>query len=535
MKRFLMGKQESLTKAAGILMLLAIFSRGLGVARYWLLAHFFGSGSEVAAFLVVDGFLAYIYEIFINGIIVVAFIPVFTRLWTQEKNTEAWELADAVLLVLLGIFGILGITLAILAPWVVGILAPGIVDEQTKILLINLMRIGLLAQVILVLGSFWAAVCQSFQRFLLPAFGLLLLNVFSVLFLWFLGGSWGIYSLAWGLVFGALVFALIVFPLARHLGFRPKIIFFHQRFKEIWQLCWPRALAVFLSQGVERVNIFLASFISAKAIVAYSFAGVLANAPVGLFGLSMATASLPELSRLFSKGENQRFSEILIKIGLRLLFIVGPISVLLAVLRIPIVRLAFGAKQFDWEATVLTGRVLLAFALGVFAQTINAVFSRAFYAMGDAKTPLKINLLITVVSLGLAGCFLLIGKMPIWTLALAVSLGQVLGSMAYVWALNKRVNNLKSEVFLEGGKIIFACLLMGVAIYLPLKLLDQLVFDTTKVIPLMMLTGITATIGLTVYFLAGWFLEIKEVRVLKEGTKTFLAAPLGNQGLFGQA
>jgi putative peptidoglycan lipid II flippase len=194
-----------------------------------------------------------------------------------------------------------------------------------------------------------------------------------------------------------------------------------------------------------------------------------------------------------------------------MLYLILPVSALVLVLRIPIVRLVYGATKFDWPATVLTGYLLVFLAFSIFAQALTTLFYRAFYALHDSFIPLFVSTASTVILIVLAYYFVVIQKMNIESVAFAFTLANILQLIILIIILNKRIGGFpRNLLFFPGIKICVATILTGISLYIPIKLLDQLVFDTTRTINLIFLTGISSLIGLSFYLFLTWFFNVKE-------------------------
>ncbi len=186
------------------------------------------------------------------------------------------------------------------------------------------------------------------------------------------------------------------------------------------------------------------------------------------------------------------------------------------------VRLAFGAAKFDWPATVLTGRTLAFFGLGLAAEGVIHLFVRGYYALHDSKTPMILGAVTVILNIFLSLTFINTLKLPIWSLALSTSIADIIYVFALIYFLDIKVGHFdRKKIISPFFKIMTASLLTGISLYIPMKLLDQLVFDTTRTVPLILLTGTAAAIGLFVYFFLTWVFQIEEL-------KAFL-------GLLGQA
>ena len=147
-------------------------------------------------------------------------------------------------------------------------------------------------------------------------------------------------------------------------------------------------------------------------------------APVILFGQSIAQASFPSLSL---KAKNpEEFVSIFVSSFNQIMYLTLPISALLVVLRIPIVRLFFGASRFDWEATAATGLTLALLGISIAAQSAIYLFSRAFFALKDSQTPFFITLFSVIINIALSYYFILVLKLPVYYLGIAFTLGSII-------------------------------------------------------------------------------------------------------------
>ncbi|KKP95380.1 MAG: putative peptidoglycan lipid II flippase MurJ, partial [Candidatus Levybacteria bacterium GW2011_GWA2_36_13] len=296
------------------------------------------------------------------------------------------------------------------------------------------------------------------------------------------------------------------------------------------RLMWPRTLSIVVFQIGTIITLSLISFIpqSGRNYVIFDYAQTLAFAPIVLFGQTIAQAAFPILSR--ERHNLSDFRQTFLTSFNQTLYLVLPVSAILLILRIPVVRLIYGAGQFDWQATVLTGRTLGFFTLSIFAQALSYLAYRGFYALHDTKTPLIIGSITTGIMLLLSALFVLswepffdklaynyqdsIRLIPtgVETIALAFSITSILNIALLMFFLNRRVGGIfnKELFFLPQLKILISAFAMGFALYIPIKLLDQLVFDTTRTINLLLLTGISSIAGFSLYLFLTWFFNVKE-------------------------
>ncbi|MCJ7804562.1 murein biosynthesis integral membrane protein MurJ [Patescibacteria group bacterium] len=533
-------RQKTIFSAALIIMVMIAASRFLGLLRNRVLANFF-SVEELAVYFAAFRIPEVIFEILVFGTFSSAFIPTFTSYLSRKRKEEAWYTAAVSLNFAFLIFLIFGVCIFFLAPSLYRVIAPGFDVNQTM-LIAALARILLIAQGFFVLSYFLTSVLESMQRFLVPALAPLLYNLGIILGAVFLTSRMGIYAPIFGAVIGAFCHFLIQLPLAIKLGFRPKfsLNFHHRGVREIGRLALPRVVELSFLQLGKMGELFLASLVSTAAFTYYTFANSISLLPIGLFGTSMAKAALPTLSYQVAKKEFKQFGETIIGLINQILFFVFPCAVFLAVLRIPVVRLVFGVGRFGWESTVQTGWTLSAFSVGIVTQALIYPFTRAFWALHNTKTPVKVSIGMILGEIILGGLLIIVFKMPIWTLALAFSLASF-GQMVVLFILLIRLlPKLDWQKIMKTSlKIITAAFSSGALMFFLLKVLDRsawdkrlsflhwvglklptsfeyFVLDTRYTLNLILLTVFVASVGFLTYLFLSWLFRVEEVAILKK-------------------
>ena len=355
--------------------------------------------------------------------------------------------------------------------------------------------------------------------FLVPAIAPVVYNVGIIIGIIVLTPIVGLMAPVYGVGIGAALFMMIQVPLVIIVGYRHRLTidYKHKGVREVLKLIGPRTLGLAVSQIDSTVDLMLASLLGARMITVFNFAQQLQQLPVGLFGVSVAQAALPTLSAASAKEDQGEFKKSVISAIHQILFFVFPVSALFIVLRIPVVRLVFGASRFDWEATVLTGMTLSMFALSIFAQSIVNVLARGFYALYDSKTPVKVSVVSILINTLLSLFFIKIVGWPVWSLGLSTSIASIFNATVLYILLDKKVAGFsKKELFLPAIKMFIAAVIAGVAVFFPLKLFDQLVFDTTRTFGLLLLTGVAGGAGLVTYLLLAWVFDVSEVKSFVE-------------------
>lgn len=514
----LYSRQTSILSGALVIATTLMFSKILGLIRDRLLAHVF-SPDKIDIFWAAFRLPDLIFQILILGALSVAFIPVFTEHFANKGKEDAFEMARAILHVFLSIFILATVIIYFFAqPIISRFIAPGF-DLEKQLQVVSLTRVILIGQVILVFGSFFIGISQSFQRFIFPSLAPVFYNLGIIVGIAFLSKSSGIMGAAWGVVLGALLHALIQLPLVWSLGFRFKLSFqfFHPGVKEVMRLMSVRTLGLCAEQINETVGLALASLASIGSVTYLTFAQHLQVVPIGLFGATLAQAALPVLSAERARGKMEEFKITTLTTLHQILFLALPATAILIVIRIPVVRLVFGASQFNWQATVLTGATLAYLAIGLAAQAISLLLVRGFYALKDTRTPVIVSAVVVLLNILLSSYFIVILKMDVWSIGLANSISAIISGALLFWTLHFKVGKFNLETALIPFlKMLMATIIMGVALYIPIKLLDQVIFDTTRTVNLLVLTSLSSIFALSVYILLVWFLQVRELATYVE-------------------
>ena len=505
-------RQTNILSAAFIIATTVIISQILGLIRQRLLVSIFGASNTLGVYLASSRLPDFLFQILIAGALSSAFIPVFSQYLSREKYEEGNKMASSLLVIGLGAFAVIGILLFIFANRFSEIIAPGFSKPEID-LMANLTRIIIGGEILFIIGSFFSAVLQSYNHFFIPGIASATYNLGIILSIKFFSPLFGISSAAIGVVLGAFIFVILQLPLIKRVGFsfKPSFSLKTKGVLDVIKLMGPRTLSLGVFQLGTLLIVTLISFLPqpGRNYVIFDYAQTLAFAPVALFGQAMAQAAFPVLSK--EKDKIEQFKATFLTSMNQMLYVILPVSVLFLVLRIPIVRLIYGASQFDWEATVLTGRTLAFFSISIFAQGLIYLISRGFYALHDTKTPLIIGTVTTIFMLSLGAISVFLKHLGVEYIAGAFSIANIVNVIIMFIFLNRKVGKFQINLFLFPLiKIFVASLLTGFALYVPIKLLDQLVFDTTRTVGLLLLTGISSFAGLSFYLFLTWFLNVKE-------------------------
>ena len=535
--RFLYRRQTNILSAAAVLMLTVFLSSILGLVRDRFLAGAFFSPETAwqldvyfAAFRLPD----MIFQLLVVGALSAAFIPVFSQHLVKDKK-EAWHVASTVITFAVVGFLILAGLLIVFASSLSRLIAPSFSAVELS-LMVSLTRILVLAQLSFLVSAFLTGILQSHHHFIIPALSPIAYNLGIIFGILVLSPILGIFGPAVGVLLGALLHLLIQLPLTRKIGFRFQFSFDyrHPSVKRIGRLMLPRTLALAVSQIELTLAVFIATALPAGSLAIFYFAQHLNSLPVGLFGSTIGQAALPSLSRVTLE-DLQKFKVLLIASLNQVLFLSLPAGMILLILRVPAVRLAFGTANFPWQATLLTGRVVALFAISVFAQSAVQILVRGFYAMSNTKTPLFLGGFSVLLNVGLSLMFVYRFGLGVMGLALGISIASFIQAALLFAVLLKKLGGASiSEFWLPFLKMTLSTLLTGLALWLPMRLLDRYLLDTARTLDLIVLSTITTVIGLGVYAVLSKIFKVAElngfidllnkVRHLKSTLKTSEAA-----------
>ncbi len=511
----LLKQQNNIISAAVVIMVTIVFSQVLGLIRQRLLVAIFGASDTLGVYLASTRLPDFLFQLIIAGALSSAFIPVFSDYLAKGKEQDGHKVASTLLFVSLVIFSVFSITLFIFAREFSTLIAPGFSNDQIN-LMANLTRIVIFGEALFIVGSFLSAVLQSYNHFFIPGIASALYNFGIILGILVFSPFVGIFSAAYGVIVGAFIFVLIQIPLVKKVGFsfRPSVSLSAIKSSgvtDVLKLIWPRTISITIFQIGTIITVTLVSFLQnpGRNYVIFDYAQTLAFAPVVLFGQAIAQAAFPVLSK--EKDRLEDFKTTFITSFNQMLYLILPFSILFLVLRIPIVRLIYGAAQFDWQATVLTGRTLAYFSISMFAQALVYLVSRGFYALHDTKTPLVIGAVTTFIMIILGALSIFVYHLGVEAIAFSFSIASILNFLIMFIFLDRKVGGFdKLPLIKTVSKIFIATAFTAFALYIPIKLLDQLVFDTTKTINLILLTGISSFAGLSLYLFLTWLFDVKE-------------------------
>ena len=502
------GYLSSVTIATGI-------SRILGYMRDMLVAQVFGAGLFADAFYAAYRIPNLFRRLLGEGSVSASFVPVFSEyVQTKEKKDvqELFNVVFTVLTVILLTITILGI---IFAKPLTKIIAFGFTSTPEKLnIAILLTKIMFPYLLFACLAALLLGVLNSLKSFFLPAVApasLSISEIFCVLVVFSifrLTDVQKIYLLAISVVVGGFGQYFVQQLKVHRFNLKIRLDFNlnHPGLRKILTLLVPTMIGFSVDQVNAFVDTICASFLREGSITALYYSNRVMQLPLALFGIAMATVSLPLMSYSIAENNIQKMKDTL-NFSLRMvIFALMPASIGLITLGLPIIRALFEHGKFDFQASKLTYSALLFYSCGLVSFSFVKVTASAFYSMKETKIPVKIAVLCMALNVILN--IILMKPLGVGGLALATTISSSLNAFLLIYNLRKKIGQIGAKKILNSFlKILVASLIMGATVLI-LSKLDY----TYKIIQVF----ITITIGIIVYFLMSKFLNIEERKPLLE-------------------
>ena len=466
-----------LAKSAGVIGAATLASRLLGVAREQALALVFGASAspQMDAYNVAFRIPNLLRDLFAEGAMTAAFVPAFSRALAAEGKEAAWRIGNLVMNALLLITGVLVLLGIVFAPDI----TLALTDERFTSregavpLTVKLTRIMLPFLSTLAVAAAMMGMLNSLRQFFIPSLSPAMFNVASILAVFALVplmrgfGQEDIVAIAIGTLLGGMGQIALQWPALRRAGFRyqPIISFKDPTVREILRLMAPAVLGLAAVQINVVVNTHLATGQEQGAVSWLQYAFRLMYLPIGIFGVSIATASLPDISRQAAAADLAAVRSTVSR-GLRMMLMLNvPATVGLMVLAEPIVAMIYQRGAFNSYDTANTAAALMFYAPGLLGYSAVKIASPTFYSMGNSRTPVTVSVLSVLANLGMN--LWLVQVLGFRGLALGTAIAAAFNALTLLWLLRRRLGGLDGRVLgIAVLKISAASAVMGGAAYL---------------------------------------------------------------------
>jgi putative peptidoglycan lipid II flippase len=499
-------------------------SRVLGLVRDQTLAYFFGAGDAMDAFRIAFRLPNVLRDLFAEGALSAALVPAFTRAVGRGDKDAAWRLASNVIGLVALVSSALVVAGILLADPLVRLYAGGFREVPGKIeLTIRLTRIMFPFISLVAIAAVVMAMLNALHRFFVPALSPAMFNVATIACAVVavpLAPRFGvepIVAIAVGTLAGGLGQILLQWPFLRREGFhyRPVLDLQDPWLREIGRLMLPGIAGLAAVQINLFVNSWLAAGLGTGAVSWLDYAFRLMYMPIGLFGISIATASLPTIAG-HAASSNDAGIRHAISSGLRMMLMLNlPATVGLVVLATPIVSLIFEHGRFTPADTAATAAALACYAPGLIGYSAVKLISPAFYAMGSSRVPLGAS--AASVFFNVALNLLLVRSLGHRGLALGTAASALLNAGILAWVMRARLGSLEGgRTLTAAAKIAAASAAMAFAAYYAERFL-HVPFGGPQLIQQAIRVFGAIGIGMVVLALSAHLLRIEEFAQIKRG------------------
>jgi len=507
------SEPTSIAGSASIIALGGIASRILGVVREAVISYFFGATGLVSAFRVASAVPTMLYDLLIGGMLSAALVPVFSEVADREGKEALWALFGRVVSLVAAVLAGAVLLIEILAPQVAWLLGGGF-EPDLQAAVTKMIRIITPALLFFGLSGIVTSLLYALKRFSYTALGAAVYNLGIIIAVPLLKGRIDVYSLAVGILLGALLQLLIQTPGVRGARLRFTLDLSHPALRRILALYLPIAAGLIISNLQIAIDRRLASSTGENSIAWMANATTLFQLPHGLVAVAIALAVLPTLSRLSAAGDQEGFRRTLGK-GLRLvLVLIVPATLGLLVLARPAVALLFQHGQFAAYDTLQVSSALRYYLLGLIFASIDWPLNYAFYARQNTLTPALVGVFSVVVYLVVA--LLLKGPMGMYGLVLADASKHLSHAVAMLILVQRRLGGLAGQRLVQTtGKAFLAAGVMAGVMALALYVVSGWIGADGK-IDYLILVGIGAGLGVLVYLGLVSLLGVEEFGLLRD-------------------
>lgn len=458
--------QKKLLKAAGVVGLLTLASRILGMIRDIVSARAFGTSWQWDAFIYAFMLPNFMRRLVGEGALSSAFIPVYAEM-TQREGEEAASRFGNVVLTLL--FWSLVVFLLLAEGGIYFLLRADVLPPPLR-LTAELLQVLFPYLLFISLCALSMGILNCHRHFFSPSLGPVILDlvwIAGVLWVSPLGGprpESRVFLLAVCLLISGAVQLAVQIPFLSRIGFRPRFVLdlVHPALVKVGKLVLPAVLGFAIVQVNIMVDMTMGFWAGPGANSSLWYGNRLMQFPLGVFAIAMGTALLPAMSHHSARQEMEEMKKTLSFALCSVFFIILPATVGLMVLAKPIVQLLFERGAFDAASTARTSFTLLCYSIGLFAFSGQKLIVTGFYSLQDTRTPMKIGALALVLNIVLN--LILIGPMKEAGLALATSISGIFNFLVLIYLFEKRITGFSArQLLFSSGPILLASLIMGLA------------------------------------------------------------------------
>jgi len=531
------AEKSGFVKNVGYVGFATFISRIFGLLREQTFAGLFGAGIFTDAFNAAFKIPNLLRDLFAEGALSSAFVPIFSEYKSVRSEQETRDLANIVVSTLITIIGVICVCGIVFSEDIVRYMAPGFENTPGKTELTVLMTKIMFPFLILVaVAAVFMGMLNSYGRFFIPAFAPTLFNLgmiisgFSVCYVFKYMGYEPIVGMAAGVLIGGSMQMGVQYRSLKKLGyaFKFRLSLKHEGLRRIVKLMVPATVGLAATQINVFVNTWLASQLADGAISYLNYSFRLMQLPIGIFGVAISSVTLPLISSQIARGEKDKLSETITS-SLSFVFLLTiPATFGLMFLKDPIISLLYEHGRFGRADTINTGYALLGYSVGLFGYSAVKILAPVFYAFNETRIPVIASISSVICNIILN--FILIKNYSYFGLALATSITMILNFTILFVFIKLRIRAIAvKRIAASFIKITLASAIMGVFLF---YLYDGIFIHTKAMffgfdtLYNFFCLSVLIPLGIFILFNLGEKLKVEEVNtlsaVLKEKTKRVL-------------
>ncbi len=381
-----------------------VISRVLGLVRDVVIAWAFGASRDTDAFFVAFRLPNFLRRLFAEGAFSQAFVPVLGEYKSQRSHAEVKELAAHVAGTLGAVLLVVSALGVLAAPVLVMIFAPGFIANEEKFALtVQMVRITFPYILFVSLTAFAAGLLNTYDRFGVPAFTPVLLNLALIGAAVWLAPMMAepVTALAWGVLVAGIAQLAFQLPFLKRLGLLavPRIARAHEGVRRIVRLMLPAAFGASVAQINLLIDTLIASFLVTGSVSWLYYSDRMVEFPLGVFAIAMATVILPSLSQQHAQEASESFSDTLDWAMRWVVVMATPSAVGLVILANPILTTLFQYGEFSARDVHMASLSLMAYAIGLIGFMFIKVLAPGYFARQDMRTPVRIGIIALIANL----------------------------------------------------------------------------------------------------------------------------------------
>ncbi|MBQ4249021.1 MAG: murein biosynthesis integral membrane protein MurJ [Clostridia bacterium] len=468
-------QSKTAIKTYGFIVFAIMASKLLGLVRDALMANFYGTGMEAAAFSAASRIPLTIFDITLGTAVAAAFIPVMNRFLQNDGKERAFKFVNNFLNAVLLVAIVIAALICIFPGAVVNLLASGFTGD-TFSLCASLLMIFTPIILLAAMCYTFVGVLQSFGSFKIPAIMSLLSNALMVLYFVTLNERFGIGGLAAALVIGWVMQLVILLPPLYKFGYRFRfgIDFKDDGLRSSVKMAGPVLISSWVMPINNLITLNIASYYASWGVTVLDYSYKLYFIVAGVFSYAMTNLYFPSLSRMQAAGDREGARDMLYTMIKSVTLIVVPVAAFFIVFSRGIVRVVYESGSFGAGDGQMTALALMMYTVGMFGFSWQEILNKYFYSSGDSKTPMKVAIGSIVINLALA---LVLSRTPMGIYGIALSsAASITYAGAALYALQNRRDGKKTDgrmgAFIGKSVIMFviSCAVMCVLSYFMSKL-----------------------------------------------------------------